>query len=58
MVGRGNDVIDLLPPIPAKLPALLLNIVEKYRAVSKIGSLAGYCDPMSISFIIAHAGVS
>jgi len=24
MVGRGNDVIDLLPPIPAKLPALLV----------------------------------
>ena len=27
MVGRGNDVIDLLPrPIPAKLPALLQSL--------------------------------
>jgi len=29
MVGRGNDVIDLLPPIPAKLPALLEKVSVK-----------------------------
>jgi len=31
VVGRGNDVIDLLPPIPTKLPALLVVLLYTHR---------------------------
>jgi len=43
-LGRGNDVIELLPPIPAKLPALLDNRLALFWDIWGLclGLLLGY----------------